>query len=81
MHDALLVNRCERVRGLRRETDRLHGGQPARRAGQPAREVFALEQFHDDEQLVLVLLDLVDHGDSSVLQPCTDQRLVLESLE
>jgi hypothetical protein len=77
MDDALLVRRRQAARDLRRDVDRRLHRQGA--AGQPIAQRFAVQQFRDCEQLIVVNAGIEDREDVGVAQRSHRLRLALEA--
>ena len=77
MHDAALVRGVERVGDLRGDGQRLD--ERNRAAREPCLEVFALDQFHDEDGRSSAVLEAVDGGNVGVIQCRECPRFTLEA--
>src|SRR5262249_7440575 len=80
MNNATGMSSLERLRGLNDQRNSHVDRQlPIRCLSQHVRQVLAVEQFHHDERLAAVRAEVMDHGDSGMLQLCRDSCFTLES--
>ncbi len=77
MHDAALVRGVERFGDLRGDGKRLD--ERNRAPCEPCREVFALDQFHDQDGNSSAVLEAVDSGNVQVIQCRECPRFTLEA--
>src|ERR1700739_2525669 len=82
MDDPLAVGRFQTEAGLYGDVDqreRRRGGRS--RSGKPLFESLSVEQFHGDERLALILLNVVDGTDVRVVEARRGLGLPLETLK
>ena len=79
MHNALRTCRLKRVRDLDAELQQ--GREFQGTAADPLVQGFALEQFHHDEVLAFVMIDLVDRADAGMVEGRGGPGLALKAFE
>jgi hypothetical protein len=79
MDDIAAVRGVERIDNLHGEVEQFLVRQ--RLAANPVLQRLALEQFHHDERLAVVLADLVNHADVGMIQRRRGARFAREALE